>query len=444
MINGYGKATLPSVDSGLGSMNIIKEPSKSIHTRRINKVGDTDEITKMIDDSTDRACEAIQVYARGVNPMVSVMYTNSGGRTENNGGLQIGGPKQGRLPYALSEAFRPPVLRQENLYPLSRLPRNVTSVASKPGFADFSKKLSCEAPSKTIRTDTIKTFIRPTATYNIAQSITEPFEVKYVIQPVLQKSANTNIKGTDITQQNVQVPTGSVNDNILHANGFTNKNIIGKNIDYNFDTTKYIQDTNAHEVYTNKQAPIQQTSVSEFIDNFNTTKYIQDTNAHEVYTNKQAPIQQTSISEVFGNLDDIKTKNVLYTDYITNKNGHQKVTYLHNDLSLERNLPHYNTRTNIGQNIYKQNHYDNEIILERNTPLTHFKTNIVGKSEEKIGSRDYKLPPKLQPGQFLNSGQIPTIQQHNIPATLESQRNQLGKTASNIFFDRYNTPIPTN
>jgi hypothetical protein len=410
MINGYGKATLPSVDSGLGSMNVIKEPPKSIHTRRINKVGDTDEITKMIDDSTDRACEAIQVYARGVNPMVSVMYSNSGSRTENNGGLQIGGPKQGRLPYALGEAFRPPVLRQENLFPLSRLPRNAISVASKPGFADFSKKLSCEAPSKTIRTDTIKTFIRPTATYNIAQSITEPFEIKYVIQPVLQKSANTNIKGTDITQQNVQIPTGSVNNNILHAKGFTNKNIAGKNIDYNFDTTKYIQDTNAHEVYTNKQAPI----------------------------------QQTSISEVFDNLDDIKTKNVLHTDYITNKNGHQKVTYLHDDLSLERNLPQYNARTNIGQNIYKQNHYDNEIILERNTPLTHFKTNIVGKSEEKIGSRDYKLPPKLQPGQFLNSGQIPTIQQHNIPGTLESQRNQLGKTASNIFFDRYNTPIPTN
>jgi hypothetical protein len=408
MINGYGKATLPSVDSGLGSMNIIKEPTRSIHTRRINKVGDTDDITKMIDDSTDRSCEAIQVYARGVNPMVSVMYTNSGSRTENNGGLQVGGPKQGRLPYALGEAFRPPVLRQENLLPLSRLPRNVTSVQAKPGFNDFSKTLlSCNtSTSKTIKKDTLKTFIRPTASYNIGQSITEPFEVKYVIQPVLQKSATTNIKGTDITQQDVKIPIGSVNDNILHAEGYTNKNIIGNTIDYNV----------------------------------NTTKYIQDTNAHEVYTNKQAPIQQTSISEIYDNLDDIRTKNVLSTNYITNKQGHQQTTYLHDDLFLERNLPQYNARTNIGQNIYKQNEYDNQIILERNTPLTHFGTNIVGKGEEKFGSRDYKLPPKLQPGQFLNSGQIPKIQEHHIPNSLESQRNQLGKNVSTMFFDRYNTP----
>ena len=48
-ISNYGKVTLPSVEAGLGSMNILRDPPKSIMTRRIDKVGETSSITEMID-----------------------------------------------------------------------------------------------------------------------------------------------------------------------------------------------------------------------------------------------------------------------------------------------------------------------------------------------------------------------------------------------------------
>ena len=83
----HGKITLPSVEAGLGSMNMLRDPPKSYHTRRIDKVGETSSITEMIDESANRACEAIQVYARGVNPSVSVSYSNEG----NNGGQRGSG-----------------------------------------------------------------------------------------------------------------------------------------------------------------------------------------------------------------------------------------------------------------------------------------------------------------------------------------------------------------
>ena len=69
-LTNYGKATNPSVEMGLGSMNILRDPPRSITTRRVDKVGQTSSITEMIDDSGNRACEAINLYARGVNLLV--------------------------------------------------------------------------------------------------------------------------------------------------------------------------------------------------------------------------------------------------------------------------------------------------------------------------------------------------------------------------------------
>ena len=77
--NGSGKVTLPSVDSWGTNMNILRDPPKSIQTRQHNNhILMTSEITQMIQDSGDRMNEAIQVYARGVNPMVDVSYDNYG------------------------------------------------------------------------------------------------------------------------------------------------------------------------------------------------------------------------------------------------------------------------------------------------------------------------------------------------------------------------------
>ena len=40
-LSNYGKATLPSVDTWGTNMNILKDPPKSIQTRRIDRVGQT-------------------------------------------------------------------------------------------------------------------------------------------------------------------------------------------------------------------------------------------------------------------------------------------------------------------------------------------------------------------------------------------------------------------
>jgi hypothetical protein len=80
------------------------------------------------------------------------------------------------------------MLAQENLLPLSRLPRVWTSAFTNKEFPDFSKKMVCQGtPEQTrqIKKDTIKTEIRPTCTYKLETPIVEPFEVKY--QPYEEK-----------------------------------------------------------------------------------------------------------------------------------------------------------------------------------------------------------------------------------------------------------------
>ena len=125
----YGKSTLPSVSSWGDNAGILRDPPRSITTRKIDKVGETMSIVSMIDEATDRACENINVYARGTNPMVAVQFNNQGGG------------KQAYLPYRVARdgAFRPPIMTQEDLLPLSRLPRIWTSNFSNPNFTDFSK-----------------------------------------------------------------------------------------------------------------------------------------------------------------------------------------------------------------------------------------------------------------------------------------------------------------
>lgn len=119
-LTNYGKITLPAVEGWNTSNNIIKDPPKSVHTRRIDKVGETPHLNTLLSESGDRVCEAINYYARGVNPMVSVSYGQ---------GQQTTGPNA-YLPYRVIRdgAFRPPITRQQDLVPLSRLPRIWTSM----------------------------------------------------------------------------------------------------------------------------------------------------------------------------------------------------------------------------------------------------------------------------------------------------------------------------
>jgi hypothetical protein len=135
----YGKLTLPSVEIWNTNSNIEKNPTRSLMTRKKTRVGDTSLITSTIDSDFSRICDSINYYPRGQNPMVEVSY----GQGQNSS-------TQSFLPYRIIKdgAFRPPLFKQENLLPLSRMPRLTTNVQPNSN-PTFYKKIQCEYDKKT-------------------------------------------------------------------------------------------------------------------------------------------------------------------------------------------------------------------------------------------------------------------------------------------------------
>lgn len=151
------KATLPSVEMWGSNMNILKDPPKSIHTRRIDKVGQTQSILLAQDESGDRIIDAISTYARGINPMVAVSFDNYSNNAGRSSPFQ--NTKAVSLPYKV-RTFRPPIQRQEDLLPLSRLPRNWFYAYTNPEFPGVVQAAQCNETGKSVH-DTI---LHPQAT----------------------------------------------------------------------------------------------------------------------------------------------------------------------------------------------------------------------------------------------------------------------------------------
>jgi hypothetical protein len=132
------KVTLPCVES----VTIVKDPPKSIHTRRKEYVSDTTQLLEDMDGAQDRVREAVLEYARGVNPFLAVNYGHGvepapGQAGSLMGTTAVGAPRGGggKLPRRVMDydgAFRPPIRTQEQLLPLSRLPRSKTKMYTNP------------------------------------------------------------------------------------------------------------------------------------------------------------------------------------------------------------------------------------------------------------------------------------------------------------------------
>jgi hypothetical protein len=283
----HGKITLPSVDSWGNNMNILRDPHKSITTKRIDKVGETSSITQMIEDSNNRASESIQVYARGVNPFVSVSYDNNGNNGgQGSGSFVEGGQRSAKLPYTIMKdgAFRPPVLLQEDLLPLSRIPRGNFSVLSTPGFTDFSRKMrSCGTAENTkeVKTDTLKACVRPTAVYKIERPVSQPYEIKHVIQPSIKTSAVSGIRSMDITQKYNGNPTKEIDNTPLHAKAQANFTHIRHVNNNEFNPERYLQDSVSYNVASNIS------SIKNNVGNneINPERYIQEPVSYNVASN---------------------------------------------------------------------------------------------------------------------------------------------------------------
>jgi hypothetical protein len=446
-LRNYGKATLPSVEAGLGSLNILRDPPKSIHTRRINKVGDSNEITQQIQDSGNRSCESIRKYARGVNPFVSVSYTNEG----NNGGQRTGGcnnftpqstflasngttvntPQMtlssgsakgsgGRNPYTLgnrhNDVFRPPVFKQEDLLPLSRLPRRWTKANTNLSHPDYQKKML--EPQDAHKTVGVKNYmvsgdVRPTYTYKIEKPIEEPFEVKYVIQNPINVSGHSGMGTRDIAKQDVVMYNKGNVDSPVHYSAYTQ---MGSQ-----STIKQMDNTK-----------------------LKTDKYIQNAHHNNVSTKLYSKMQTTPMNEIMDL--DIHTKDSINVSYTAPQSGNKAQEYIHNDLELDRVIPSHQARTNYARDIHKtviDNPYQQEQL--RNMPQSTYAANKVSvplpEDDLSFSERNYnRLAPKPHVGGFQNNfGKFPTNQVMSQPDNYnyESPRNSLGRKAAEFFDGRY-------
>ena len=499
----HGKVNLPSVESWGTNMNILKDPPKSITTRRKIKVGETSSITQMIEESDGRSSEAIQVYARGVNPFVSVSYDNvgnNGGRTY--GGIIEGGGRSAKLPHRIMQdgAFRPPILLQKDLLPLSRLPRTVSNAFSNAGFTDFSRKLrTCGTAENTkeVKTNTLKTSVRPTAVYRIEKQSEKPFEVKYAIQPSINNSVSSGVRTMDITQRHWGAPTKEINNDLLHPSAnsavsnvqhvnnnqfnsqrflqdslvhpaYSNISSIGHVDNNEFDSERFLQNSLAHPAYTNissighfdnneldadrflqhslSHPVITNVSSVDHYSNDNqmdTERFVKDSLAHSAGTNVSSNAHNTSSIENIFDSSNMPVHNDLH-HYNVNApiSGVEQTKYFHDDIALSRTLPNFIATTNgSDQTVYKRTNYDNQIELQRNNPSVSYETNRTSIGNTDHSSRDIRLAPKISAGSYSIPVQIPMKEREHIYYSQESEKAKMNRQvmeSMNGRFDRLN------
>jgi hypothetical protein len=422
---GSGKATLPSVETWENSMNVLKDPPKSIQTKQYNNhILLTSEITQMIQDSGDRANEAILVYPRGVNPFVDVSYDNYG----NNGGQRRGNKsaaglvdgstnsgKQSYLPYRIMQggAFRPPARDQRELLPLSRLPRVWTSSFTQPGFADFTKKLQTPIDNEKGTkkpSDVLRWSVRPTMTYKLESPIVENYEVKNVIKKVLQVPTTSGIQ----PQQKYNGEIGEPVKQIISEPRRTDINL------------------NMGASHMQKDAEL---------DHMNTHKYTHEVLHGDNNTNLSYNVQVTPIDELFSINTSNTIKNHTGIYYDTAQSSFSKQNYIHDDLNLERRLPYYEGRTNDGHNIHKNSFEEQpERILMPNRPAVEATTSFRGQFGTDNMNREYNLKPTLNIGSFDSIPTMPSTDRENILQDFDTDRTRMRQRIYDMQHDR-NTNI---
>lgn len=474
--------TLGSVEGWGSDLNILRDPPKSITTRRIDKVGETSDITRTIDSSTDRANEAISLYARGVNPMVSVSYGNYGGNGGQMGDITSNRWRsQPRYPYPVMEggAFRPPVRGPRDLLPLSRLPRGaIANVASGIDMPDYSKTSQYVGDLRAIK-DVLNAYdIIPNKKGNISKNLVENFKMDNAINNKhINVDVSSGIRSMDIssyTRDNVDIYKG-VNDDALSA--FASSNLArGDGVqtleNFQIDENRYIQDALPHEAFTNLSKETVQglsdvkmntekfvqdhvsydayTNMSkETVQNlsqidFDTSKYIQDDLIVETFTNLSRDIQAKPINELVDNGRVNVKENMI--QYERNAGVKPNRTFLneiaqHNPQLEMRNPTFGVVAQKSDSTVYKRIDHQNELKYERNRPMPSVSANIT-KLEDfnsiNLSSRTVRLAPSLQKGSFINDGVRPTTQRQNMAVSRETEKDRIRNKFNAQQFDRFN------
>ena len=407
----YGVATLPSVETWGTNMNILRDPPKAVMTRRIDKVGETSSLTEELDMATDRSCEYILQYPRGINPMVSVSYQNNGG---TNGGanqsgsltglsqnfttIRNGASGQAKLPDNIINegAYRPPIKTQEQLLPISRQNRVFMSVDSATTFNDFSKLISCPRAAEDtpeVKNQRLK-ILQPSTYYKrTEQGAQVPETAKFSIQKILNKETfQQPLAQTDITWQQVQEPVGAV----------------------------------TQPIHTQAQAAVSQPEKYVNTSQMNTDKYIQDANAHQVNT-QLTDISQVRLQDQVGTIPVEKyIQQVPVIEHVGSRyKNTDGTTYMHQDKLAERKMPVYKADTNVSDiSKFVPQQFTNQQQLTRNIPLSHMEAPQGIKREETPRDQTFHLADRLPVGGFdANHASRPGMTRaHGIPKRVGGNR----------------------
>lgn len=483
--------TLPSVEGFNGTFNILRDPPKSIFTKRIDKVGQTMGIISDIDDSGDRMNEAIKVYARGVNPMVSVSYdnnSNNAGSFTRAGSYGQGnnisqghhqGSRQAFLPYRIADkgAFRPPIRSQYDLLPLSRQPRAWFQALTKPGFIDYSKQKFLPSQFRMIKDMILKTkdTIKPNSSVKIEKPILENYKMQNAINAkhinIEAFSGKRTLDHSNFTRENVDLYKG-IQENYEPVNATTNKR---SNRSHNLSNMKidegqYIQDRTYYESSANpsqhrsqgmeglaidEDAYIQARTYYESTVNpsqhrsqgvdglaIDEGRYINDKEYYDFVVNKGRDINTKTLDELNGNTRT-SVKDVMQYETESGKNtGYTLLTEMP-DMELDHHMPRYTMASALNDpTVHRRVEHQNTIQLRENVPRVSTVRNVAKIEDmsnfEYASSREYKLPETLQKGSFLNEGAAPTLDRSEIQFRQDPNKERIKKYLNDTQFDRFN------
>ena len=441
-------ATLPSVESWGTNMNILKDPPKSIHTRKIDKVSDTQEYTLMLQASGDRISENIQVYPRGVNPMVSVSYGNqgmNGGQNRQSGGTAGTRSRNGinrgnnnvgtKMPYTI-QTFRPPVRTGFDLMPLSRLPRAWGYAFANPSMPNYINQTECQDKQwkRALKEQMLKKSARPTAVYKMERPL-QSFKIDNAITDKRIKiQGQSGLRFLDRSEQNVQVPTSKLNQNYQQIKANVNKGNTQRTVEkWNMHTDSR---TNQNKVNANARVnPGQRRDITPISDLQNFEKYTQDTLKGNFAS------QKTGMNDYSFIHDDVELeKNVPLHSSRTNTSTYENNLSHEVDHDLQRVLPYHTSRTNTGTNYQKNVAHDIGYEFDKNTPLTNARTNVneIGDTQKNMAKKYNYLPPQMQKGGFLKqTSSMPTLERVGERESLNSQRHRLSKAAFEGFMNKF-------
>lgn len=432
--------TLPSWEQ----VHILREPPKSIHTRKKERV-DMSNVNYMIRNDDTRINEGINYLQRGVNPMVDVMYNNVGGgggnKTTSFANIQASNPYK----VMKDGAFRPPIFTQKDLLPLSRMARPDTAVITNPGVRDGYNvpNLMDSVDKQQIHSsvDVMKSSylsVRPTAVFKM-QLPQEVFTANAINEDFIQTSASTAISAQNdeksrMMYRNINDPTQASKDALLKS-ATSNIGMAGDVYrDDNIDINNYIKDN----VILKNISP----NFSVLIYNPNNKNY------SEVFASTKEKVNIAVQSSMNKPIDltredgtSVKLKEYRWQIVQSAAGRDNLVLQILNspELMLDRNVPLYAAGSNISG--FSKNEY-----MHTSDPITDQKVKTSAFSSSSLGygrretihdtEHNIKLRGMGSVGSMIdNVGAIPSVYNRGLP-TLSSKAHDVRQEAFNYIQNR--------